>query len=963
MSFGENFLTIEENKPHQTKLIYGEYKFPVTITKKADRLWFQFGFNRGLMAEVKMMAGAKWHGFEDVPIKQWSVNDSTRNRFRIAFMEGRNPYAWYDRPLTELHTTRQSYSHQDDLFRSGYTYHYNIWASETGTGKTLAAIELIEAANAVHCFYVAPKSALNATRLEFEKWKCKYTPVFITYEGLRDIIENWQSGTKPPKLVIFDEASRLKNPTAKRTIAAKHLADSIRDEWGWDGYVILMSGTPAPKSPVDWWSLCEITMPGFIREGNAENARRRLAIMSEGQSDSGQVFKKLVTWCDDEKKCVTCGKIEADPEHDNINMTESWFHGFKKSVNEVGLLYERMKGLVEVKLKKNCFGGDTRLLTRYGPKKISELAQVGHAELYVMTDNGMTWIDCPVKSFGQDRTYDLVFGDHHRVRTTLNHQWLYREKGIIKERKLSTMDLKIGKTELPLAPIVLSPPEDKGYAHGFVYGDGYVKNGNSAAVPLYGSDSDLKPLLFQFGNLGYLKRRGWDSYIDTIESLPQQWKELPVEPSKEYALGFILGLVAADGCSAGSLRIYQADESEIYKIADLAIYAGLRIGPIRMAREFSPFDGSRKPLYYFVIQTYNLKSEWIIRNDHRSKMVVRKKLHATTVFDIDYQSGKTEEVFCATVPTYHNFTLANGVITGNCLSLPDKQYKIIRCKPNQSIINAAKLLMARGESTVKTLTLLRELSDGFQYEKLESGTEKCPLCKGVKTIDDWVYIGPDDQYEKIVEDQLHGRDIPGGYFEKVTVACVYCSGVGEVTHFVQEAIQVPCPKEDELADIIDQHDDVGRLICYAGFTGSIDRCVQCFTKQQWEVIRVDGRGWWSPIVGDAKTLLRKFMYDMTNHPRLAFIGQPGAAGMGLNLTCSPTVVFYSNDFNAESRSQAEDRIHRIGMDNNRGATIIDIFHLPTDEKVLDNLKKKKRLQDLSMGEFESALQNVETIQR
>ena len=46
-----------------------------------------------------------------------------------------------------------------------------------------------------------------------------------------------------------------------------HLADAVRNEHGWDGYIWEMSGTPAPKSPVDWWNQCEIACPGFLAEG------------------------------------------------------------------------------------------------------------------------------------------------------------------------------------------------------------------------------------------------------------------------------------------------------------------------------------------------------------------------------------------------------------------------------------------------------------------------------------------------------------------------------------------------------------------------------------------------------------------------------------------------------------------------------------------------------------------------
>jgi SNF2 family DNA or RNA helicase len=48
----------------------------------------------------------------------------------------------------------------------------------------------------------------------------------------------------------------------------------------------------------------------------------------------------------------------------------------------------------------------------------------------------------------------------------------------------------------------------------------------------------------------------------------------------------------------------------------------------------------------------------------------------------------------------------------------------------------------------------------------------------------------------------------------------------------------------------------------------------------------------------------------------AFVGQPKAAGIGLTLTAASTVVYYSKDFNLETRLQSEDRCHRIGTKSN-----------------------------------------------
>lgn len=157
-------------------------------------------------------------------------------------------------------------------------------------------------------------------------------------------------------------------------------------------------------------------------------------------------------------------------------------------------------------------------------------------------------------------------------------------------------------------------------------------------------------------------------------------------------------------------------------------------------------------------------------------------------------------------------------------------------------------------------------------------------------------------------------------------------------------------------DQLDEHDEIGRLVIYAGFTGSVDRCVSIVEKAGWEHIRVDGRGWVTSLGGISDLgMLRSFQDKERKIPRLAFVGQPEAGGMGLTLTESPTIVFYSNSFSAEARQQAQDRIHRPGMDLNRGAKIIDFIHLPTDLKVLENLDKKKRLQDMTLGELNEAI--------
>ncbi|MFA5572816.1 MAG: hypothetical protein WDA42_06890, partial [Candidatus Bathyarchaeia archaeon] len=102
-------------------------------------------------------------------------------------------------------------------------------------------------------------------------------------------------------------------------------------------------------------------------------------------------------------------------------------------------------------------------------------------------------------------------------------------------------------------------------------------------------------------------------------------------------------------------------------------------------------------------------------------------------------------------------------------------------------------------------------------------------------------------------------------------------------------------------------------------------------------------------------MLRLFQDPEREMEKVVWLGHPKSSGMGITLTASPTAVYFSNSFNGEDRIQSEDRIHRGGMDENRGATIIDLFNLKTDQMILENLKNKIRLQNITLGAVKEAI--------
>lgn len=584
----------------QTKLRAGKYLVPAQLEYTNDHIYLSFGYSKGLIAEIKMMDGAKWLGFEKPPRKVWRINNNQRNHFQLDYLQGKNPYSLYDTEPIKHDYTRPLYQHQKEAADWLLAVKRGILAAEMGTGKTLVGIEVMERSGVSDWWYVGPKSAIRAVTKEFRDWDSKIKPKVLTYNAIVKMVKD---GFEPPDGVWFDESSRIKTPTAQRSQAAMIVADAVREK---DGYIILTSGAPAPKSPLDWWHQCEVACPGFLREGNYHKFRNNLAIISQEENLFGQAYPKIVSWLDNSSKCEVCGEI-----HETLNL--DYDHEFTPSVNECERLYKRMKGLVQVRFKKDC------------------------------------------------------------------------------------------------------------------------------------------------------------------------------------------------------------------------------------------------------------------------------------------------------------------------LDLPEKIYRTIELPPSKATLAIAKAIVAGAPTVIKGLILLRELSDGFQYIEEESGEKLCSVCCG----------------NKVIPSPIDGEE----------VLCDGCGGKGTVKIYSRDTQQVDTPKDEALRDLLDEYSGIGRVIIYAGFTGSVDRCVQICQDMKWNYIRVDGRGWHSDLEGDP---LDNFQGN--NDFRIAFIGQAGSAGMGLTLTASPVTIYYSNDFNAESRIQSEDRNHRIGS---RGCTIYDLLHLQTDYLILENLKKKRELQAITMGDIVESLTNQE----
>lgn len=359
-----------------------------------------------LKDEIKAMKGSQWHGNDDEnPRKIWSVEDCQRNRFQLGFLMGEDVYEWFDRDLIE-HTYDDltlngkpafPMPHQKHLADGGLTYHFQIWAAEMGVGKTLSAQLVIQKSGVKHWWWIGPKTSLPNIRREFKKWgftEAADIVEMMTYEECVRRMDEWKEGDPVPQGVIVDESSRCKGPGSQRTRAVQMLADLIRTKYGFDGYVIEMSGTPSPKSPLDWWSQCEIAWPGFLKEGSPKALDQRLSFLVKHEYDSG-VFNKRSGWKDDEHKCAKCGAYELEGPHELDGLTDpADYHPFENSINEIALMYERTAGLVVIKHKKDCLTLPDKRYRRVVMKPSSSVLRVAQALSGAApnTITGLTWL-------------------------------------------------------------------------------------------------------------------------------------------------------------------------------------------------------------------------------------------------------------------------------------------------------------------------------------------------------------------------------------------------------------------------------------------------------------------------------------------------------------------------------------------------------------------------------------------
>lgn len=943
------------------KLIHARYAYSVRIGTDAEHIYF-YDTPMAVKEELKAMRGARWLGFDEKnPQKCWRVDNCRRNRFNLDYMEGKKPFARYTRPLLEavqelgimlppkrmMNTGVEAtvYSHQNMMTYHMLVRRQCVISGEMGVGKTLAVFRAIEHSGVQLCWYVAPKSALSSVKLDAKKWRFSCNVIYMTYDEMKKRLTEWKPGDKSPPMVIFDESSRLKNMSAQRTQAALYLAENMRQEHGDKAYIILMTGSPSPKSPVDWYAQCiasgtpVLTARGPVAIENVQVEH----VFNDGiqqECNSGAVSKGM--------KQVF--RLETDEGY-TVEATSD--HRF---MTEFGWI-ELNKCLPGTKLKiHNQARADWQ-----GKGSFGEGYLIGQ-----MVGDGYKGVICV---WPQD--YDAV--------PMIRLMCPGRAMGSFSEKRYSLESIELVRLadyfQMDGAKNIsfegTSREFIKGYLSALFDCDATIEKGR-ARIQLAQVDRKrlikVQELLSYFGIMSKIALAN-KARIGTIEGREIQCQDT-------YTL-IVSGIHAQNFATRIGFRYKRKREAEKEL---LTIKSQMSQTFFATVKEISP--AGEKEVYDISVPETNAFSAagfyvhnceiacpgFIKEGDVKkfeNRLAINEKQGDFTGVSyfkrIAWRDGNPNTCRCGrkredTVHVqkidgpYHEFAIIDNEVANlykrisglvyvlfkkDCLELPEKQYRRIKLKPSMDLMRAARMIMAKAPNVITAMTLCREISDGFQYVDELVADDLCLACDGQ------CYITKPD-----------GTQEP----------CIGCSATGSKRKMVRKVVEVPSPKLDALTDLLEENEDYGRLVVYAGFMGSIDRICKHVERQGWKYIRVDGRGWTNNMSAHWNDIrcLEEFQ-KLSDNPeeKIVFVGHPGSAGMGLTLTASSMIVYVSNDFNGESRIQSEDRIHRPGADENRGCTIVDLVLLPTDQKLLDNLARKRELQSISLGELSQAIDNYQ----
>lgn len=338
----------------------------------------------------------------------------------------------------------------------------------------------------------------------------------------------------------------------------------------------------------------------------------------------------------------------------------------------------------------NCCSRDTKFITDTGVWSFEDFND-GDI-INVLTHDG-NFKPAKIKSFGKQMLNKITFvraGQRYaEEKFTANHRWLLADGTETANLKVGDVVLKAPDLNREFTFEEANEKEKYYWCLGFVLGDGTnayrwshgKKNPDIKFVRLrLCGDKTKYAERFNILKHSVKEMDNGDLYL-TFSSTINFIKEFPELDAMSHneKLALFDGLYCADGQQTGQRKsLFTSNEQIASFIEDIAPSLGYYI---LQTEDFSGQKtnyGIRGFAKNFIFSGDNNKYYWIVS---------------------DIQPDKEEEVWCLEVKDNHSFVLPNGIVTGNCLSIPlddllANGFKTKQCtvRPAQSVSSALQLI-------------------------------------------------------------------------------------------------------------------------------------------------------------------------------------------------------------------------------------------------------------------------------
>lgn len=315
----------------------------------------------------------------------------------------------------------------------------------------------------------------------------------------------------------------------------------------------------------------------------------------------------------------------------------------------------------------NPVSAGTKVLTReYGLVPIEQLE--GRCATVLNKDG--RWAEATFRGYGVQPTKRVRFRRNSNtelhVDCTANHRWVLTT-GEVK----STATLAVGDTIPHAAAPKPALDEDYllGVRHGIVYGDGTAlrsaKRVKGFAIRMCGDSAELLEY-FEGYPRSYPPSFGGDPVVYMFDAFAatHDLKSLPADDESEsYKLGFIRGLLAADGSVSSASQVTLCGSKDV---VDWLKTNGEQLGFIvqRVAIFPSTTNFGERTRDTF---SMHLHRDGLVPEDFLCSWKRANFRQLTSTYKVvGIEDNAPCPVYCAEVPDTNTFVLEGGIVTGNC---------------------------------------------------------------------------------------------------------------------------------------------------------------------------------------------------------------------------------------------------------------------------------------------------------